>query len=259
MRTTIGIYGMVPIKLCQDDRLKKVDFQVYCSLASFQGMGEGCWPSIKTIGERAGISRHKTIAESLARLESCEWIARKARYDKNGMQKSNYYVCMFDVNDAETEAGGGAESAPHKRTIENDYINTNSPNYIDASSDKEIEIINNTLSGSAAKLETELKITVEKTFTENGAEFVNWPKERTAVKAIVKNAMKKANPKEYLFRLIQEFYNLTQSTDRFWREQPFLPSTLNSSGIYPRVLTKIKNYDILQKQAEDNLKYFRDR
>lgn len=40
--------------------------------------------------------------------------------------------------------------------------------------------------------------------------------------------------------MIETFYNLTKSQDRYWSGQPFLPSILSSGGIWPRVKLEVE-------------------
>jgi hypothetical protein len=72
----------------------------------------------------------------------------------------------------------------------------------------------------------------------NDNRFTNYPKEAQGIKGIIAKA-KARNPEdpEALVRtMLESFWILKTSQDRFWSSQPFLPSTLNSAGLWDRVL-----------------------
>lgn len=67
--------------------------------------------------------------------------------------------------------------------------------------------------------------------------FTNYPKERSAIIDLIKKAesMNPEDPEIFIMGMIQTFQSLRDS-DKFFKSQPFLPSSLNSSGIFDRVL-----------------------
>lgn len=87
--------------------------------------------------------------------------------------------------------------------------------------------------------ETKLYHAVKEAFlSKNGGTFTNWGKEGKSIKQLVEKAEARAPdaPEAFLEQIITQFWRLKQSRDRFWKEQPFLPSALNASGIFDRVL-----------------------
>ena len=79
--------------------------------------------------------------------------------------------------------------------------------------------------------------------------FTNYGKERKHEKDLISKAMARApdDPQEFLKRLLETFLEMTKNGDKFWKQQPFLPSVLNASGIFDRVLKQMEN----QKPADD--------
>lgn len=71
--------------------------------------------------------------------------------------------------------------------------------------------------------------------------FTNYGKEGKAIKDLIKKARGQSpdNPAGFIHAMLEVFYRLRRSGDRFWRGQPFLPSALNSSGIFDRVLDQL--------------------
>jgi DNA-binding MarR family transcriptional regulator len=108
-RVKPGVYGMVPIALIQDDRVKVNMIKVYAALASFQGNSDTCWPSRKKIVERSGISA-TAVSTALTALVEAGWIIREHRYAQN---KSNVYSVLVDAEPVETET---SESDPVPET-----------------------------------------------------------------------------------------------------------------------------------------------
>ena len=81
---------------------------------------------------------------------------------------------------------------------------------------------------------------IEQAFlSQNGNAFTNWGKEGKAIKEILKKARIRAPDGELAFiqSMLTRFWELkTTSRERFWQQQPFLPSALNATGIWDRVL-----------------------
>lgn len=70
--------------------------------------------------------------------------------------------------------------------------------------------------------------------------FADYAREGVAIKRIIK--FTEGNESK-VGQMIETFYNLTKSQDRFWSGQPFLPSILSSGGIWPRVLVEVQKSD----------------
>lgn len=67
--------------------------------------------------------------------------------------------------------------------------------------------------------------------------FTNYPKEGKAIHGLISKARIRApdDPETFLEGMIRMFEYL-RSTDKFYKSHPFLPSSLNSSGIWDRVM-----------------------
>lgn len=70
-----------------------------------------------------------------------------------------------------------------------------------------------------------------------GGAFSNWPKESKGLKRLLRYSRTFAidNRSEWSQALLESFWRLIDGRDRFWSNQPFLPSVLASDGIFPRV------------------------
>ena len=95
----IGIYGMVPIALLQDERVKPNMLKAYAALASFQGGTENCYPSVAAIAERAGM-KLDAVSDAPTALEKAGWIRKTRRANE---RKTNLYEVLVDVEPVENE------------------------------------------------------------------------------------------------------------------------------------------------------------
>lgn len=84
-----GIFGVAPIIMNLDKRLRPNERLVYQVLTSFQGISTNCNPSHKQIAERSGLSP-EAVSKSVKRLEKLGWIDRTRKY--NG--QNDVYTCL---------------------------------------------------------------------------------------------------------------------------------------------------------------------
>lgn len=98
-KVAIGIYGMVPVALLQEEGLTLLDLKVYTSIASFQGNGDKAWPSREQIAERAGTLPHK-VSYATTHLEKMGWLEKKRRSATN---KTNVYRVVLPLADVWTD------------------------------------------------------------------------------------------------------------------------------------------------------------
>lgn len=79
--------------------------------------------------------------------------------------------------------------------------------------------------------------------SKNGGKFTNYPKEGKGVNGLILKAENrdKDNPEIFIQGVIEQFYRMTNNGDKYWNSQPFLPSILNSDGIFDRVLKKLQD------------------
>lgn len=69
----------------------------------------------------------------------------------------------------------------------------------------------------------------------------DFKREGPHIKAIEEKANDRDDPEGFAKAVLVTFWRLTHSQDKFWRGQPFLPSVLNSGGIWSRVLKELEN------------------
>ena len=79
----------------------------------------------------------------------------------------------------------------------------------------------------------------------------DFKREGPHIKEFEKKALARDGPEEFAKTVIVVFWRLIHSDDRFWKHQPFLPSVLNSGGIWPRVLKEMENHQ--EEQLDDRL------
>jgi hypothetical protein len=91
--------------------------------------------------------------------------------------------------------------------------------------------------------------------------FSNYGKEGKAIKGLIDKAklLKADDIKGFLEMVVNVFKEL-RKTDKFYADQPFLPSALNSSGIFDRVLNSAQNkYKEYQEANEfDAMAYWQE-
>jgi hypothetical protein len=83
--------------------------------------------------------------------------------------------------------------------------------------------------------------------SKNDDKFSNYGKEGKAINGLIAKAKARAPDGEaaFLVSMLDGFWKLKCSSDKFWHGQPFLPSALNASGIWDRVLETMRNEEAL--------------
>ena len=111
-------------------------------------------------------------------------------------------------------------------------------------------------SPAITKPDTKLYNSIKETFlSKNNGVFTSWPKEGKSIKELIKKAEIRYpdNPSGFIQGVIEEFYSMINGGNQFWKDQPFTPSTLNSSGIFDRVIKKLQsNQPVLKTQDDIN-------
>jgi hypothetical protein len=76
----------------------------------------------------------------------------------------------------------------------------------------------------------------------NGDKFTDYGKEGKAIHGLMEKAQARDanNAEDLLVSVCAAFWKLKTSGDKFWSSQPFLPSALNSSSIWDRVLESMR-------------------
>ncbi len=86
----------------------------------------------------------------------------------------------------------------------------------------------------------------ESFLSKNGGVFTDYGKEGKAINGLIQKAEKRfrEDPGGFIQRVIEGFYEMTCSNEKFWKDQPFLPSALNASGIFDRVLKRLQDSEV---------------
>lgn len=102
--------------------------------------------------------------------------------------------------------------------------------------------------GAAIEKPVPLYSSVQKAFlAKNDDKFTDYAKEGAAIKGLIKKAHARVpGAEESLLKdMLAHFWKLRTSGDKFWQGQPFLPSALNASGIWDRVLETMRNKEMM--------------
>ena len=90
--------------------------------------------------------------------------------------------------------------------------------------------------------EKDLYNSVKRSFESVYGPFPDYRKEGTHIWLLIEKAIKKDpdTPEDYLKAWLGKFRELKLRGSPFWQKQPFLPSVLNSGGIWPRFLEEYR-------------------
>lgn len=97
-----------------DHYLSKIGWQgllVYNAIARMVGKDQNAWPSIKTMGEKVGVSEN-TIRKGLRLLEQYGLIKIVERHNDDGGRSSNLYVLQKPPVQESDQTGSGDEPVP---------------------------------------------------------------------------------------------------------------------------------------------------
>ncbi len=102
----------------------------------------------------------------------------------------------------------------------------------------------------------ELYNAIKDSFESKHGQFDNYPKEGEAIYGLISKCRIRAPdyPEDFAKQVLETFWQLKQGRDKYWRGQPFLPSALNASGIWPRVLEEMREVipdEFQEKIAEE--------
>jgi hypothetical protein len=129
---------------------------------------------------------------------------------------------------------------PIRRTIDDDSSKARA-NRIE---EKGKEVKGNRAASAAIEKTDPLYHRIEQGFLKhNGNKFTDYGKEGKAIHGLIAKA--RARDAEHaeglLASVCTQFWKLKSGTDKFWTGQPFLPSALNSSSIWDRVLESMRD------------------
>ena len=68
-----------------------------------------------------------------------------------------------------------------------------------------------------------------------------WPKENTAIATLAHRCVAREDARGFAQKLLETYWRLIHSQDKFWTGQPWMPSALAASGLYPRVLKALED------------------
>jgi hypothetical protein len=121
----------------------------------------------------------------------------------------------------------------------------------------------NLLSASAdqkEEIENSLHVKIRDSFISVYGNFDNFGKEGKAINQLIEKARARSpdDPESFIKNVMEKFHSLKTSGNEFWRKKPFLPSILNSSGIWPLILEEMKEKQIVDPDEFDNCDGYTD-
>ena len=84
---------------------------------------------------------------------------------------------------------------------------------------------------------------IESAFLKKNQEF-NFKREAPHIKRLEEKCLAREPPEEFTRTLLVTFWKLTHSKEKLFKDKPFLPSILNSGGLYPYVLKAMENQEL---------------
>ncbi len=124
----------------------------------------------------------------------------------------------------------------------------------DIDKDKDSNIVKTPKAELAAQNESSLYQSIWKTFlSKNNKQFTDYGKEGKAVKGLIKKAETRFpdDPAGFIKAAIETYFDLIRGNDKYWNKHPFIPSRLNSSGVWDSLLVEMKN----QEEESQPLEY----
>ena len=222
---TGSTFTVVENKVIMDERVSSHGLLVYVALRHHLNQQTGqCNPGWARIAKIARCSRRK-VATAIAELEALGCLRRTANPGH-----SNAYE-LLPVHPVHTTRAGGAPppvQVVHTEQYEEEQDEENKK----PSPKKE------TAAEPPAVAEPSLHRAIQLAFEAKHGTFVDYPKEGSAIKGLIKKAEKlfPDDPPAFIKKTLEEFWRLKSNGNTFWNGQPFLPSALNASGIFERVV-----------------------
>ena len=85
---------------------------------------------------------------------------------------------------------------------------------------------------------------IEEAFVNKNQEF-NYKREGPHIKQLEEKCLARASPEDFAKALLVTFWKLTHSAkEKLFKDKPFLPSILDSGGLYPYVLKAMENQEL---------------
>jgi hypothetical protein len=100
--------------------------------------------------------------------------------------------------------------------------------------------------------DTELYNQVKDVFLQECKTFKSWAKEGSAIKGLIKDARIRSpdDPYGWIMGMIETFRYMRER-DKFFKSQPFVPSSLNSAAIYERVVDYARQRWEAEQRVDD--------
>lgn len=238
------------------------DTREICVHNWLQYRGDNIWTNpnlIKGINNQAATIKNKTL---LWKLVCAEKIVDAKHFPDKEIQKYNEETggnkedstkTLDTVLQDSTKTDGtemGKPLKPFKPYKPLKSSNTTAPAKADASVD---------LVPSQPDPDKELYQSIQQAFlAKNGNKFTNYPKEAQGTKGIIAKckARNPTDPAGMAKAMIEKLWQLKSGSDKFYSSQPFLPSTLNASGIWDRVLEQYRDHSEQEEKAKDLVSSF---
>ena len=83
---------------------------------------------------------------------------------------------------------------------------------------------------------------IEQAFLSKNQDF-DYGREGPHIVQLEKKALARPDPEEFIKKAIVVFWYLTHGNDKLFKDQPFLPSVMNSSGLWPRVMKRMEQIE----------------
>lgn len=227
------LFAKVPFALIEDERCGKNEILVYAALSYHAGfVDRRAFPSITTICKRSRLAR-ATAIKALQVLEETGFVVTERKSgDVNKYLLMAMGSSVSELGVVQPLNGGSSATEPERDTVTENHSN------------EKPSAIADVVNGKVESKETSLYHDFEKAFlTVNDEADWNYPMQGRHIKALVRKCMGRAAPEEHARSLLETFWRLRKSNDKFWSGQPFNASTLNADGIYSRVLTAMEKQD----------------
>jgi uncharacterized protein YdaU (DUF1376 family) len=197
------------------------------------------------INKRADIEMQNAISRREAAQKNGQKGGRPPKNDENNPEKTHRFLVgkprkNQQGNPEKTSSSSSSSSKTYTQSEENNRAPSAAASQLVQVSEDESELYH------------KVKTVFER--EQPGHRFTDYGKEGRAIKGLITKARARSpdKPDAFLSGMIGQFQALRKNGDKFWRGQPFLPSALNASGIFDRVLSAAQQHYEDTKQAAEN-------
>ena len=245
------VWGKVPIDLLSQSGLSLRDIKVYIAIASFQGRNGSCHPSVEQIASRASVGSRDVY-------RAIKWLEKRCLEVTRQTGRRNQYHIHSVTPDISATPGPAVTpdsiDTPDKSVTRDSLLH---PTPGSAVTPPLPTVVTPILKEQEKNIEKEVRSSVDPLVAAFKEAFVsrydgqvpswNWAIQMKHLKGLAKRCRSEAEPEAFAVQILEAFWRLVQTGDKFWRSQPFSPMTLNSEGIFTRVvksMTVDKGLDI---------------